>query len=69
MSHYNVDVKKTNMKVFCDQDMLKTLNEEPTCLRNVNNPSCIGLFLKNSSKCVFGKMLNFREVCQICISS
>ena len=30
MGDYNVDVKKTNMKVFYNQHKLKALNEEPT---------------------------------------
>ena len=47
---YNVDVKETNMKVFCNQHKLKALNEEPTCFKNFNNPSSIDLFLTNSSK-------------------
>ena len=50
MSNYNVDVKETNMKVFCDQHKLKALNEEPTCFKNFDNPLCIDLFLTNSSK-------------------
>ena len=50
MGDYNVDVKETNMKVFCNQHKFKALNEEPTCFKNFNNPSCIDLFLTNSSK-------------------
>ena len=38
------------MKVFCNQHKFKALNEEPTCFKNFNNPSCIDLFLTNSSK-------------------
>ena len=45
---YNVDVKETIMKVFCNQ--LMALNEEPICFKNVNSPSCIDFFLTNSSK-------------------
>ena len=47
---YNVDVKETNMKVFCNQHKLKAVNEESTCFKNFNKPSCIELFLTNSSK-------------------
>ena len=50
MGNYNFDVKEANMKVFCDQHKLKDLNEEPTCFKNFDNPSCIDLFLTNSSK-------------------
>ena len=50
MADYNVDIIETNMKVFCTQHKLVALNKEPTCLKNFNNPSCIDLFLTNSSK-------------------
>ena len=39
MDDYNVDVKETNMKIFCNQHKLKALNEKPTCIKNFNNPS------------------------------
>ena len=38
------------IKVFCKHYRLKALKEEPTCFKNLNNPSCIDLFLTNSSK-------------------
>ena len=50
MGDYNVDVKETNMNVFCNQHKLKALNEEPTSFNNVDNPSSTDLFLTNSSK-------------------
>ena len=50
MGDFNVNVKETNMKVFCNQHKFKALNEEPTCFKNFNNPSCFDLFLTNSSK-------------------
>ena len=50
MGDFNVDVKETNMKVFCNQHKLKALNEERTCFKNFNNHSYIDLFLTNSSK-------------------
>ena len=31
MGDYTVDVKETNMKVFCNQHKLKALNVERTC--------------------------------------
>ena len=34
MGDYNVDVKETNMKVFCNQHKFKAVNEEPTCFKN-----------------------------------
>ena len=50
MGDYNVNVKETNINVFCNQHKLKALNEEPTCFKNFNNPPCIDRFLINSSK-------------------
>ena len=50
MDDYNVDGKETNVKVFSNQLLLKALNEKPTSFKNFNNPSCIDLFLTNSSK-------------------
>ena len=50
MADYNVDEIETNMKVFCTQHKLEALNKEPTCLKKFNNPSCIDLYLTNSSK-------------------
>ena len=60
MGDYNVDVKETNMKAFCNQNKLNALNEEPTCFKNFNYPSCIDLFLTNSSAS-FGKCFNSRD--------
>ena len=48
-------------KVFCNQHTFKALNEEPTCFKNFNNPSCIDLFLTNSSKS-FEKCFNFHKL-------
>ena len=39
------------MKAFCKQYKLKYLNKELSCTKNVDKPSCIDLFLTNSSKC------------------
>ena len=50
MGDYNVDVKEANMKVFCNQHKFKALNEEPNCFKNLNNTSCLDLFLTNSSQ-------------------
>ena len=36
MGDYNVDVKETNMRVFCSQHKLKAFNEEPTCFKSFN---------------------------------
>ena len=48
MLNYSVDVKETNMKIFCNQHKFKALNEEPTCFKHFNNPSRIDLVLTNS---------------------
>ena len=50
IGNYNVVVKETNMKVFCNQPKLQAPNEEPTCFKNFNSLSCIDLFHTNSSK-------------------
>ena len=48
---FNVEPNEANMKTFCNQYKLNSLNKEPTCFKNVNKPSCIDLFLTNNSKC------------------
>ena len=48
---FNVEPNEANMKTFCNQYKLKSLNKEPTCFKNVNKPSCIDSFLTNNSKC------------------
>ena len=48
---FNVEPNEANMKVFCNQYKLKSMNKEPTCFKNVNKPSCINLFPTNNSKC------------------
>ena len=44
--------------MFCNQYKLKSLNKDPTCYKNIDNPSCIDLLLTNSTK-------NFESVCTI----
>ena len=36
--------------LFCNQHKLKSLNKDPTCYKNIDNPSCIDLLLTNSAK-------------------
>ena len=36
--------------LFLIVNNLKSLNKEPTCFKNPNNPSCIDLFLTNRSR-------------------
>ena len=51
MDDFNVEFAETNMKVFCNKYNLKSLNKEITCLKNVDKPSCIDLFLASGLKC------------------
>ena len=37
------------MKDFYSKHKLKAMNGEPACFKSFNNPSCIDLFLTNSS--------------------
>ena len=41
---FNVEPNEANMKAFCSQYKLKSLNKEATCFKNVNKPSCIDFF-------------------------
>ena len=37
------------MNVFCNTYYFKCLVKEPTCFKNINNPSCVDLILPNKS--------------------
>ena len=50
ISDFNVEPNEANMKAFCSQYKLKSLNKEATCFKNVNKPSCIDFFLTSNSK-------------------
>ena len=58
MGDFNVDVKEVSLHLFYNQDKLKSLNEDPTYYKNIDNPSCIDLFLTNSAK-------SFESTCTI----
>ena len=58
MGDFNVDVKKVSLHLFCNEYKLKSLNKDPTCYKNIDNPSCIDLFLTNSAK-------SFKSTCTI----
>ena len=58
MGDFNVDVKEVSLHLFCNQYKLKSLNKDPTCYKNIYNPSCIDLFLTNSAK-------SFESTCTI----
>ena len=51
MGDFNVDVKEVSLHLFCNQYKLKSLNKDPTCYKDIDNPSCIDLLLTNSAKC------------------
>ena len=51
MGDFNVEPDETNTKGFCNHHKLKSLNKEPTCLKNVDKSSCIDLFLAHNSNC------------------
>ena len=44
---FNADVNDKAMLDFCESYILKSLIKQPTCFKNPENPSCIGLFLTN----------------------
>ena len=46
----NSDLKDGCLNAFSNVNNLKSLNKEPTCFKNPNNPSCIDLFLTNRSR-------------------
>ena len=50
MGDFNVDVKEVSLHLFCNQYKLKSLNKDPTCYQNIDNPSCIDLLIINSAK-------------------
>ena len=58
MGDFNVNVKEVSLHLFYNQDKLKSLNEDPTYYKNIDNPSCIDLFLTNSAK-------SFESTCTI----
>ena len=47
----NVESNEANLKTFCNQYKLRSLNKESTCFKTINKPSCIDLFLTKNSKC------------------
>ena len=46
---FNSEMRKEPMQVFCDTYNFKCLVKEPTCYKNMDNPSCIDLILTNKS--------------------
>ena len=50
MGDFNADVKEVSLHLFCNQYKLKSLNKDPTCYQNIDNPFCIDLLIINSAK-------------------
>ena len=46
----NLETKDSCLNAFSNVNNLTSLNKEPTCLKNPNNPSCINLLLTNRSR-------------------
>ena len=45
---FNSQIGKNCIDTFMYQHSLQSINKEPSCFKNPNNPSCIDLFLTNS---------------------
>ena len=46
---FTSEIREEPMQVFCDTYNFKCLVKEPTCYKNMDNPSCIDLMLTNKS--------------------
>ena len=47
LGDFNVKIEEANMKLFCENHNLKSLIKQPTCYKNPNKLTCIGLILTN----------------------
>ena len=47
MGDFNSEPSENELKEFCNIYCLKSLINEPTCFKNINNPTCIDLILTN----------------------
>ena len=47
LEDFNVEIKEANMKLFCENYILKSLIKQPTCYKNPNKLTCIDLTLTN----------------------
>ena len=50
LEDFNVEVENGNIEEFCKNYNLKKLIRVPTCYKNPNNLSCIGLIMTNSQR-------------------
>ena len=39
MDDFNVDVQEVSLHLSCNQYKLKSMNKDPTCYKNIDNPS------------------------------
>ena len=65
----NSEIGEECMNIFCNTYYLKCLVKEPTCLKNIYNPSCVDLILTSilTNIYAFNTRLALREGCQIFI--
>ena len=50
---FNAELGETHLDTFLYQHDFKNINKEPTCFKNIDNPSCIDFFFTNSPKSFF----------------
>lgn len=50
LGDFNSELKYSCLNKFSNVSNLKNLNEEPTCFKDRNNPSCMDLFLTNNRR-------------------
>ena len=50
LGDFNSEMCEDTMKLFCSSYNLKNLINEPTCFKNMENPSCIDLVFTNKSR-------------------
>ena len=58
LRYFDVDTNNNHMQVICNTFNFESLIAEPTCFKNFEKPSCIGLILTNRHRsfenfCVF----------------
>ena len=58
LGDFNAGIEMTTMKSFCESYNLTNLTKQPTCFKNPQTPSCIGLILTNRPK-------SFQSTCVI----
>ena len=55
---FNSEMREDAMNTFCITYNLACLIREPTCFKNIDNPSCIDLILTNKPVSVFKTLLS-----------